>query len=369
MAPSIALAQILDWTGGRVANAPAVDLSSVRIEKPSQLVGSTPADVAFFFSRDFEAELPGARPGVLITGEPFVKPLEAAGLPWWKSTVVVACPDPYRAMGILTEKFASALTVAHLSGDQRSAHARAPSFQGKISKLAEIHPTARIGKDVSIAAGVVVEGGARVGDRAVLYPGVFVGPDAVVGDDCVLFPHVVLYEQVQLGKRVRIHAGTVLGADGFGYAPMKASATAAPTGHQKIYHFGRVVVGDDVEIGALTAIDRGTFGDTKIDRNAKIDNLCQLGHNTHLEEGAVVCGGNSLAGGSSVGQYALVLGICGLANRVHVGAGARVAAMTLVSKDVEPGTTVSGNPMREHKETLRAHAALNRLAQNKGRKE
>ena len=359
---SFSLAQILDWTGGRVANA-AVP-GEVRVERPSQLVGSTATDVAFFFSRDFEAELPGARPGILVTGEDFVKPLEKAGLPWWKSTVVVACSDPYRAMGILTEKFAgSQLTVAHLPEGRRSGQAKAPAFAGKISKSADIHPSAVIGHEVSIGAGVVIEQGAKIGDRTVLYPGVFVGPNVVMGDDCVIFPNVVLYEQVQLGKRVRIHAGAVLGADGFGYAPTKDGEK--PTGHQKIYHFGRVVVGDDVEIGALTAIDRGTFGDTVLERNAKVDNLCQLGHNTRLEEGAVVCGGNSLAGGSSVGRYALVLGICGLANRVHVGDGARVAAMTLVSKDVPPGTTVSGNPMREHKETLRAHAALNRLASHK----
>jgi UDP-3-O-[3-hydroxymyristoyl] glucosamine N-acyltransferase len=363
---SFTLAQILDWTGGRVANAPASGVDSVRVERPNQLQGSQAKDVAFFFSRDFEAELPSARPGILITGEPFIKPLEKSGLPLWSTSVVVACPDPYRAMGVLTEKFAAELTVSHLPSHRRPEGARGPSFLGKISKLAEVHPSAKLGRDVSIAAGVVVEEGAQIGDRVVLYPGVFVGPNVVIGEDSVIFPQVVLYEQVQIGKRVRIHANSVLGADGFGYAPVKEGSDVK--GHQKIYHFGRVVIGDDVEIGALTAIDRGTFGDTVVEKNAKVDNLCQLGHNTRLEEGAVVCGGNSLAGGSSVGKYALVLGICGLANRVHVGAGARVAAMTLVSKDVPPGTTVSGNPMREHKQNLRLHAMLNKMAEKPARK-
>lgn len=363
---SFTLAQILDWTGGRVVNTPAEGLESVRVERPNQLLGSQAQDVAFFFSRDFEAELPAARPGVLITGEPFVKPLEKAGLPLWKTSVVIACADPYRAMGILTERFAASLTVAHLPADRRPAEARGPSFLGRVSKLAEVHPAARLGRDVSIGAGVVVEEGAQIGDRVVLYPGVFVGPNVVIGDDTVIFPQVVIYENVQIGRRVRIHAQSVLGADGFGYAPVQNGKEV--TGHQKIYHFGRVVIGDDVEIGALTAIDRGTFGDTVIEKNAKVDNLCQLGHNTRLEEGAVVCGGNSLAGGASVGRYALVLGICGLANRVHVGAGARVAAMTLVSKDVPAGTTVSGNPMREHKQNLRLHAMLNKMAEKPTRK-
>ncbi len=352
---SVSVEQILQWTGGRVVNDIA-HLGSIRVERPAQLSGSRELDISFFFSRDFEHQLANANPGILITGEPFVKALEKAGLPLWKKTAVLACADPYLAMARVSEKFAALVSVAHLPGVREG---RRPSFFGKVSAAAEIHESARLGKDLSIGAGVVIEEGAKVGDRVVLYPGVFVGPQVSIGDDTVIFPNTAIYEQTQIGRRTRIHAGCVIGADGFGYAPVREGA--AVVGHQKIYHFGRVVIGDDVEIGALTAIDRGTFGDTVIEKGAKIDNLCQLGHNTRIEEGAVVCGGNSLAGGASVGKFALVLGISGLANRVHVGAGATVAAMTLVSKDVPSGTTVAGNPQREHRQYLRIHAMLNRM--------
>ena len=159
--------------------------------------------------------------------------------------------------------------------------------------------------------------------------------------------------------RVRIHAGSVIGADGFGYAPKREGSQVI--GHVKIYHLGRVVIGDDVEIGANSCVDRSTFGETRIEKSAKLDNIVHIGHNALVEEGAVICGGTCLAGRASVGKFALVGGLTGIINDVHVGDGAQVAAMTLVSKDVLPGSTAVGNPQREYKQHFRAHAILNKL--------
>jgi len=128
-------------------------------------------------------------------------------------------------------------------------------------------------------------------------------------------------------------------------------------------------VGDDVEIGANSCVDRSTFGETLIGKNAKLDNQVHIGHNAIVGEGAIVCGGVCFAGGASCGDYAYIAGMTGLANKVHVGAGARVAAMTLISKDVPPGGTAIGHPQREHKEHFKLHAKLNRMMKKREKTE
>jgi UDP-3-O-[3-hydroxymyristoyl] glucosamine N-acyltransferase len=213
----------------------------------------------------------------------------------------------------------------------------------------------------------MVEADVRIGDGTVLYAGCYLGTGASVGKSCVFFPRVTLYEQTVVGDRARIHAGAVLGADGFGYAPM-LTASGEPSGHRKIFHLGRVVIGDDVEIGANTCIDRGTLGDTRIERLVKIDDLVMIGHNCWIEEGAILCGKAGLAGRARVGKYAVIGGAAGLSNDVYVGDRARVGGHCLVSKDVPSGTTVVGNPQREHKEHFRVQAMLNRMLATRNRK-
>ena len=355
------VSEILSWTGGRLANESELGSSveGIRIERPAPLNSASGAEVAFFFSREYERDVPGTRAGVLITGEAFVKPLQAAKLPFWSKAAVVACKDPYMAMAVLSEKFAAgASPTAHLKS----------SGEGDIHPTAVVHSSAKVGKDVTIGAYCVVEASAVIGAGTVLYPGCYVGHGAAFGECCVLFPGVKVYEGTQLGNRVRLHAGCVIGSDGFGYAPVRDGAKV--TGHRKIYHLGRVVIGDDVEVGANSCIDRGTFGDTVLERNVKIDNLVQVGHNSLLEEGAVVCGKTGLAGSSHLGRYCYVGGLSGISNRVHIGDGATVAALTLVSKDVPANGTAVGNPQRTHGEHFKIHASLNRmLADRKKRKE
>jgi len=365
---SLTVKEILECTGGRVVNLTSAGnglvqdrVDDVRIERPASLSGSKPNELAFFFSRAFEHEIPLANPGVLITGDGFVKPLEAAGLPLWKTAVVIACQDPYFAMALVSEKFASLSSGSHLpvSNSQNKK-------ESSIHATAVVHPTAELAEGVQVGPHCVIEAFVKVGAGTIIYPGCYVGARSVLGSECVLFPRVVLYEGVKVGSRVRLHSGVVLGADGFGYAPRMQKDQVV--GHQKIYHFGCVVIGDDVEIGVNTAIDRATFGETRIDKSAKIDNLVQIGHNVRVEEGGVVCGGCGLAGNSSVGKFAYVLGMTGLANQVHVGDGARVAAHTCVSKDVEPGSTVAGNPQRAFKDHFRVHAMLNKLLSDRRKK-
>jgi len=349
---SFGVNDILKWTDGRLANADALEgrEAKISVSRPVPLASARPGDLAFFFNRQYQSELHQASPGVLITGEPFVKPLAAAGLPFWKTCAVIACEDPYLAMALLSEKFAEELSsVAHLT-------TQTETF---VHPSAVVHPTVELGKNVRVGAHCVIEAEARIGAGTVLYAGCFVGTRSVIGESTVLFPGVTVYEWTEVGSRVRLHAGVVLGSDGFGYAPKRSGKQVI--GHQKIFHLGRVVVEDDVEIGANSCVDRGTFGETRIGKSAKLDNLVHIGHNSRLDEGAIVCGGTCLAGNASLGKFAYVGGLTGITNHVHVGDGASVGALSLVTKDVPPGATAVGNPQREHREHFKAHALLSRM--------
>lgn len=299
------------------------------------------------------------RAGILVTGEPFVVPLEKSGLPLWKTTAIIACKDPYLAMAQVSAKFAERLSsVAHLKIDRESA----PVVHSK----AVVHASAQLGRGVRIGAGSVIEEDVKIGDGTVVYPNCFVGPGCQIGEGCVLFPNVVLYEWTQLANRVRLHSGVVLGADGFGYAPRFENGQIVA--HEKIYHLGRVIVGDDVEIGAGSTIDRGTIGDTRIDRGAKIDNNVQIGHNCHVGEGAVMCGMSGLAGSAELGKFVYVGALAGLGNQVVVGDRSKVGPGTLVGKDVPAGKEVMGYPHRDPKDFYKMHALFNQMLEEHKKK-
>ncbi len=353
---SFSVQEILECVKGRIVNLTELggQLPEIQICRPASLGTSRLNEIAFFFSKAFAHELSSALPGVLITGEPFVPFLEQAHLPFWKQAAVIACHDPYLAMALISEKFVPHLSsVGHIPQEIR-AHA-AP----QIHSSAVVGSFVELGDGVILGAQCVIESHSRIGAGTVLYPGCFIGSHSILGESCVLFPRVTLYEGTQLGNRVRLHSGAVIGSDGFGYAPKRENREIV--GHQKIYHLGHVILGDDVEIGANSCVDRGTLGNTRIEKQVKLDNLVHIGHNSHLAEGAVICGGTCLAGNASVGKYAYVGGLTGIGNQVHVGDGATVGALTMVTKDIPPRGTAVGNPQRNDKEHFRAHALLNRL--------
>lgn len=353
------VSEIAAWIGGVVANETVLGaaVNRIKVERPAELRQARATDLAFFFNRAYQEDLIRSAAGVLVTGEPFVKPLAVSGLPLWKNSAVIACADPYLAMAVISEKMAASLsTVAHLEGEHDIAS------EPRVHPTAIVHSRAELGTGVRIAPYCVIEESARIGEGTVLYPGCYVGTRCVIGRDCVLFPRVTLYEWTELGDRVRIHSGAVLGADGFGYAPRRDPGSSDVVDHEKIYHLGKVVIGDDVEIGANTCIDRATLGETRVERKAKIDDLVMIGHNCLIDEGAVLCGKVGMAGRARVGRFAYIGGGAGLSNDVYVGDRAVVGGHTLISKDVPPGGMVVGNPQRDHKEHFRIQAMLNRLA-------
>ena len=226
--------------------------------------------------------------------------------------------------------------------------------QEGIHPAATVAKDAKLGKGVRIGANCTVESMAELGEGVVLQAGSYVGRKVTIGSDCIFFPNVVLYDGIRIGSRVRVHASTTLGSDGFGYAQSKRDGKVE---HVKIHHLGSLVIGDDVEIGAGTTIDRGTLGDTFIGNQVIIDNQVQIGHNCLIEDGSIVCGSTALAGNSILRSGASVGGFCRLNNGAEIGAGATLAGdSTLVSK-VPPGEVWRGNPAMDMKSSLRVSAS------------
>jgi UDP-3-O-[3-hydroxymyristoyl] glucosamine N-acyltransferase len=206
-----------------------------------------------------------------------------------------------------------------------------------------VHPSAVVAKGARVAASAtvgplcVVEAEASIGEGAYLQSGVFIGRGSVVGDGSWLMAGVAVQPECTIGKRVRLHPGVVIGADGFGYELVAGR-------HEKVPQVGTVVIGDDVEIGANTTIDRSRFEKTAIGEGTKIDNLVQVGHNVIIGRHCMICGLVGIAGSCTLGDYVVVGGQCGLAGHLTVGSGAMIAAQSGVKDDIPAKTSVWGSP-------------------------
>lgn len=233
-----------------------------------------------------------------------------------------------------------------------------PAWEPGIHRTAVIGRGARWEDPIAIGPYAVLGRDVRLGRNARIGAGSVLGDGVTMGDDVQLFPHVVCYSGTVIGHRVILHAGVRLGSDGFGYVP-------GPHGEppRKIPQVGRCVIGDDVEIGANTTIDRGSIDDTVIGPGTKIDNLVQIGHNCRIGARCLIAGQAGIAGSTHVEDDVFLAGQAGLADHVTIGRGARVTVQGGVIGDIEPGATVSGYPARRHREFLRAQGALYRLAQ------
>ncbi len=224
-----------------------------------------------------------------------------------------------------------------------------------IHPSAVIHPSADTGSNAQIGPLTVVDRNCILGDGCVLGAGCVLGPAVILGENCFIHPNVTLLEGTSVGSNVIIHSGTVVGSDGFGFVPDSSGM------HKKIPQNGNVAIGSHVEIGANCTIDRAVTGSTEIGDHTKLDNLIQVAHNVCIGRGCFIAAQTGIAGSTTIGNGVTFGGQVGVGGHIVINDGAVIAAKSGVTKNVDSGVTLSGNPARPHMETLRLGAAVARL--------
>ena len=222
---------------------------------------------------------------------------------------------------------------------------------------AVIDPTARLGEGTAVEANAVIGPGVEIGKRCLIGANSVIAAGSVLGDEVRVGANVSISHAL-IGSRVRLYPGARIGQDGFGFA-------LDPKAFVKVPQLGRVIIGDDVEIGANTTIDRGAVRDTIIGSGTMIDNLVQIGHNVQIGRGCVLVAQVGISGSTRLGDHVMLAGQVGLAGHLVIGSGARIGAQAGVMRDVAPGETVMGSPASPAKEFFRQIAALQRLARRK----
>jgi UDP-3-O-[3-hydroxymyristoyl] glucosamine N-acyltransferase len=319
--------EIAQYAGGELRGNGATVIDSI-----ASLKNAGPSDLSYAEDK-FQSEVTVSRAGCV-----FVRSGEFSS----KTVIVVKNP-----------KLAFARAAAWLLAE--------PEDELGIHPSATIAPTATIGERVKIGAGAVLESGVSVGDGTVVEAGCYVGKNTAIGSECTLYPRVVIYKNVSIGNRVIIHAGAVIGADGFGFVN-------DGTAHVKFPQTGRVVIEDDVEIGANTCVDRGSLETTIIRRGVKLDNLIQIAHNVEIGEHTVIAAQTGISGSSTVGAHCIVGGQVGIGEHAKIDDKAIIGGQggVLNGKHIRSGPVLWGTPVRPLKEFLLQQAYLARLSKKKG---
>ena len=284
-------------------------------------------ELSFFHNEKYRKDLPRTHATAVLIEERF-----AGELP--EGVIALRTEEPYLKLALATELFAHPIGI----------ESEPPSLSGEC----RIDPTARFGTKVVIGAGTVVMAGAYIGDNC------------VIGEDCLIHPNVTIYHGSRIGNRCILHSGCVVGSDGYGFAHTRDGR------HVKFHQLGRTILGDDVEIGANTTIDRGALGDTVIGSGTKIDNQVQIGHNTVMGEHCLIVAQTGISGSTKLGRNVIMGGQSATAGHLEIGDFATLAARSAATKSLEGGKTYAGVPAMEIRLWRKQQAVLMRLA--KGRK-
>jgi UDP-3-O-[3-hydroxymyristoyl] glucosamine N-acyltransferase len=321
-------AQIATLINGQVEGNPSMAVASFAKIEEAEI-----GQLAFLANPKYEDYLYTTKASVIIVNEALeIKP----GL----TATLIKVPDAYSAFALLLRKYQQMMTQ-QLTGIQQ------PSF---------ISPSAKIGENVFIGAFAYIGDHAEISDNAKIFPHVFLGNNTKIGQHTILHPGVKIYHDCVIGNNVTIHAGSVIGSDGFGFAPQSDGT------YKKVPQIGNVVVEDHVEIGANACIDRATMGSTIIRSGAKLDNLIQIAHNVEVGQNTVIAAQAGVSGSTKIGNNVLIGGQAGIVGHISIADGAKINAQSGVSKTIaNPNSAVTGSPAYEYGSALRSQAVSRKL--------
>jgi UDP-3-O-[3-hydroxymyristoyl] glucosamine N-acyltransferase len=299
--------QIADMLGGRVeGNADTTVSNLSKIEEGK--IGT----LSFLANLQYQKYIYETEASIVIVGNDFNAERAI------KATLIRVA-EPYKAFSKLLEAYDS------LQHQKSGIHPRAI-----------VADTASLGENVYLAAGVVIEDGVKIGNNTKIYANCVISENCSIGENCLIFSSVTISNGL-IGNRVTLHSGVIIGADGFGFAPQGS-------GYDKVAQIGNVVIEDDVEIGANTAIDRATLGSTIIRSGVKLDNLIQVAHNVEIGKNTVIAAQSGIAGSSKIGENCMIGGQVGISGHVKIGNGVKIAAQSGVAKDIADNSILQGSP-------------------------
>lgn len=308
---------------------------NVKVSELSKIENGKPGSLCFLSNPKYENYLYLTNASVVIVGSEFVPSQKV-------SSTLIRVADPYSAFSVLLDKYNEVVnqTNAQVGIEQ-------PSF---------IHPTAKIGKNVFIGAFAYIAENVVIGDGSKISAQAFIGADSLIGTNCTVFPGVKIYNRSVLGNNIIIHSNTVVGSDGFGFAP-QADGT-----YTKIAQIGNVVIEDDVEIGANTAIDRATMGSTFIRKGVKLDNLIQIAHNVDVGAHSVVAAQTGISGSSKLGEKCVIGGQVGIAGHLSLARGTQIGAQAGINfNTTEENKQWHGSPAQPLRDWMRASVIFKQL--------
>jgi UDP-3-O-[3-hydroxymyristoyl] glucosamine N-acyltransferase len=321
--------QIATLIQGRLEGDPDAKVNDV-----AKIEEAVKGSLSFISNPKYEEYLYSSKASIIIVNESLdiTRPV---------SPTLIRVKDAYSSFALLLEKYNEIISGGSKTGIEL------PSY---------ISPTATLGKDVYVGAFAYIGDNVVIGNGVKIYPGCYVGNNAVIGDDSKIFSGVKIYDECRLGCKVIVHSGTIIGGDGFGFAPQSDGT------YIKIHQVGNVIIEDDVEIGANTTIDRATMGSTIIRKGVKLDNLIQVAHNVEIGEHTVIAAQTGISGSTKIGKNCLIGGQVGMVGHIHIADNTHINAQSGLSKSVvNPNTTLNGSPAFEYKSSLKSQAIFRNL--------
>jgi UDP-3-O-[3-hydroxymyristoyl] glucosamine N-acyltransferase len=320
--------QIAEYLNGEVVGNPEVTVNTL-----SKIEEGTPGSLSFLANPKYNQYIYNTEASIVIISNEFEAEAEIAA-------TLVKVDDAYGA-------FATLLKMYNQVKHQKTG-VEQPSF---------ISESATVGKDTYVGAFAYLGDNVKVGNSTKIYPHVFLGDNVEIGENCLILPGVKIYADCKVGSEVTIHAGTVIGSDGFGFAPNSENS------YDKVAQIGNVIIEDHVEIGSNVSIDRATLGSTIIHKGVKLDNLIQIAHNVEIGENTVIASQSGVAGSTKLGKNAMIGGQVGVIGHLNIGDNVKIAAQSGIGKDLKDNEVVQGSPAFGYGEYQKSYVYFRKLPQ------